>query len=1112
MKFKSYLKNNNIVQVYSFEKVKELEYFHNLLEYTDLTKNTIFICKNDFDVNLINFHKGRKWIFIHKNCDLLKIKLIKTKVEEYLCDDNNISNKINKKCKNIKSEISNYNLINIINNKKVVFLILATKKYKKKYEKLLNYLKTFNYDYYIILSTDDKQKIEKPYIYLKIDDFWENLANKMIKALDIIYKNTVYSHVYKVDDNFFELNINLNNDIFNLDYYGNYIINNIKPDYHFGKCKNKKLNTLEYENLFIAPYAAGGYGYLLSRKAIFILLNNKDYIKNEIYEDKAIGDVLYTNNIKVNKNSYKDLNYNKPKEKKVEWKIKKNLLQKNKKLAVIFFHKNVYKLYKKEWIKKCIDSIINQSYKNFDIFEINYGNENYSVFNKSILDTFKNKYYFYKKNYQTHTEAMMYLLNKCFSSHNYDVVFNTNLDDYYLNNRFEKQLECINNGYDLCSSLMTYIKEENGTDKPMKKWTLDMLNLKSKNYYIETDLINVEINKNNNIINHSCVCFTKRFWLGYDKYNNLLRYRNDKPFEDLSLWKRAINNNFNITIINENLINYRIHSNQIGEQYKKDTKNINSDGEFKMKPSDDKKRIGIFCICTGNYVQYFKNLIDSIEKNFLVNYPKYYFISTDNKKEVTKICKIYNLNNLINVINKKGFPLDTLYRYQYLLDFDIEIELLCDVIYYIDVDMKVINKIGDEILPSKDKVLIGTQHPGYINENKNGTPEKNKKSTAYIDSKKFKNCYIAGGFNGGITNYFIKMAKEINSNILIDKSHNIISIWHDESHLNKYFLDNYNKFKILKANYCCPESNNENIKEQHKIIALDKPHTIIRNNTKQHKIIVNIRGGLGNILFQIFFGYTISMRYNLELCIINNQKNSREGVFYYRIFDNIFRISENNLLLNNDNHKIMEDTLSYVNYLDTIPTSTNVYVDGYFQSIKYFKNFYTRIIKKLDLSIQNIAKIILDNFRKVNKKHNIAVHLRGTDYLTSNNYHFNLDKKYYIDIIEQLDLPNINLILFTDDETYAVQHHGNIYTITIKTIINKHIPEKYKYLKNHPELHLFLLSHCETIICANSTFSLFGSYFSNADKIYIPRNWFGINGPKTFNVEDLCLNENYIIS
>ena len=227
MKFKSYLKNNNIVQVYSFEKVKELEYFHNLLEYTDLTKNTIFICNNDFDINLINFHKGRKWIFIHKNCDLLKIKLIKTKVEEYLCDDNNISNKINKKCKNIKSEISNYNLINIINNKKVVFLILATKKYKKKYEKLLNYLKTFNYDYYIILSTDDKQKIEKPYIYLKIDDFWENLANKMIKALDIIYKNTVYSHVYKVDDNFFELNINLNNDIFNLDYYGNYIINNI---------------------------------------------------------------------------------------------------------------------------------------------------------------------------------------------------------------------------------------------------------------------------------------------------------------------------------------------------------------------------------------------------------------------------------------------------------------------------------------------------------------------------------------------------------------------------------------------------------------------------------------------------------------------------------------------------------------------------------------------------------------------------------------------------------------------------------------------------------------------------------------------------------------------
>ena len=50
------------------------------------------------------------------------------------------------------------------------------------------------------------------------------------------------------------------------------------------------------------------------------------------------------------------------------------------KIAVIFFHKNIYKLYKKNWIDKCIESILNQKNVVFDIFEINYGNEDISIF------------------------------------------------------------------------------------------------------------------------------------------------------------------------------------------------------------------------------------------------------------------------------------------------------------------------------------------------------------------------------------------------------------------------------------------------------------------------------------------------------------------------------------------------------------------------------------------------------------------------------------------------------------------------------------------------------------------------------------------------------------
>ena len=53
-----------------------------------------------------------------------------------------------------------------------------------------------------------------------------------------------------------------------------------------------------------------------------------------------------------------------------------------------------------------------------------------------------------------------------------------------------------------------------------------------------------------NPLNHSGMCFTKKFWNSKDIYGNKLRYRNDVPYEDLTLWRRAVTNkNINITII-----------------------------------------------------------------------------------------------------------------------------------------------------------------------------------------------------------------------------------------------------------------------------------------------------------------------------------------------------------------------------------------------------------------------------------------------------------------------------------------------------------------------------------------------------------------------------------
>lgn len=1092
MKIKNYIDMNNIQQYYIYNKdiIENYNFIENLNDYTDLTKNTIFIYTSEIDIHFINFHKGYKWVFLPNSFNInLYNQFITNNIKGILTDSNLVEDQLLEK--NIKVLNINSMEINTLSNS-LLYLINSSIKseYKDRYDNLINYLNNFNFPYLIVLCSNETKK-EDNILYVKVNDYYENLPKKMILAYEWVYKNTLYSHIYKVDDDFFEHKMNIN---LKCDYYGNKLIKNINRTYHYGKCYNKYLNNSPYNNDFIAKYAAGGYGYILSRKSIFILLNNKSYIINELYEDKAIGDVLYKNNILVNNKESNNI-------------IKKNT---NKKCAVIFYHKNIKKNYKERWYIKTVETILNQTYKNFDILEINYGGDDYSVLDSF---TFSNKHYFYKKKLNTHTEAMVFLLNIGFEK--YDVIFNTNLDDYYMTNRFEKQLECIDNGYILCSSIMNYITEnkEIDDDYVTLEWTAETYGIKpTTEKYININDIKEQLNKDHNVMCHPCIAYTKEFWNSYDINNNLLRYRDDKPFEDLTLWKRAINSNINMTIINEPLINYRLHENQIGEQSKKSKKDSDIDGGFVDKPNDDKKRIGIFLIATGNYIQYFEDLLKSVEENFLIEFPKVYIISTDQIEIAENICNKYNVKYKIDFIYKKGFPLDTLYRYKYLLNHGIEVELLCDVIYYLDVDMRILQKVGNEVLPTPDKPYIGTKHPGFAySNNKNGSPETRKEVTAYIDKSEYKECYIAGGFNGGYTYYFRKMAETIQNRIDIDKSKDLMAVWHDESQLNRYFIDNYNQFKILSTDYCYPENYHENIPGIPKILALDKDHHKIRNLSNKKKIVVECMGGLGNLLFQLYLGYVISIKYNLELCVKVNQKNEkRESIFSYFMFDNITRIKFDKVP--EDYHIIKEKEKHYVDLISNIPLNKNIYLFGFFQSSLFFKDYFKHINRYLNFEIKDIAKYIYGKIKEDNNnKKLIAVHIRGGDYKGLSHYHTNLNITYYISALTKIKCNNAVKILFTDDYEYASGMLKTLYNQYINDMIEKYIPEKYTYMKDHPELSLFILSCFDYIICANSTFSLWGSYFSNAEKIVIPKNWFGKEGPKDFKINELALNDKYII-
>lgn len=224
-------------------------------------------------------------------------------------------------------------------------------------------------------------------------------------------------------------------------------------------------------------------------------------------------------------------------------------------------------------------------------------------------------------------------------------------------------------------------------------------------------------------------------------------------------------------------------------------------------------RIGLLIIATNKYIQFLQDLISSADKYFLKNEEVVYYIFTNKKIEIKSNRKIVIID-----VDHKPFPWMTLERYKI---FNNSKDILSDndYLYYCDVDMRFVDEVSNEIISER----VATQHPGFFG--RRGTPETNPNSLACVKNNEYME-YFAGGFNGGSSYEYLKMSNILSNNIKKDYENNIIAIWHDESHLNRYFIDNKPTL-ILSPSYCYGES--MNIPFVKKLLALDKDHKKIRD-------------------------------------------------------------------------------------------------------------------------------------------------------------------------------------------------------------------------------------------------------------------------------------------
>lgn len=201
------------------------------------------------------------------------------------------------------------------------------------------------------------------------------------------------------------------------------------------------------------------------------------------------------------------------------------------KVALLAYHKNISTVYDPAWVERYKNSILNQTFKAFTIYEVNYGGGTERIFENSNYRSVE---------YPSFVYALNYLLIRTMID-GFDCVANSNVDDWYPSDRLEMQLPFIQQGYDIVSSNFSLVED----DKVIKA------------HYFENLNIALELANNHNVICHPSVVYSKRF-LDNNRY-----VPEQQPMEDLMLWQRSIKNGYRFIILPETLCFHRLHNQSV---------------------------------------------------------------------------------------------------------------------------------------------------------------------------------------------------------------------------------------------------------------------------------------------------------------------------------------------------------------------------------------------------------------------------------------------------------------------------------------------------------------------------------------------------------------------